>query len=55
MAELFANGLVGSILVGAVLLGAVILSIRSMIISKKKGKSLHCGCDCAHCGGHCNR
>lgn len=55
MAELFANGLVGSILVGAVLLGAVILSIRSMIISKKKGKSLQCGCDCAHCGGHCNR
>lgn len=33
--------------------GVVALIIRSMIRDKKNGKSLQCGGDCRHCGGHC--
>lgn len=43
----------GTFIVGAVLLTIVALVVRSMIKDKKKGKSLQCGTDCAHCGGHC--
>ena len=44
----------GTVLVGAVVLGVVALVIRSMVKDKKKGKSLQCGGDCSHCGGHCH-
>lgn len=40
-------------IVGLVLAGIVGLVIFSMVRDKKKGKSLQCGCDCKHCGGHC--
>lgn len=53
METIFAGGVVGSIIVGAVLLGIVAIAVRSMILDKKKGKSLQCGGDCSHCGGHC--
>ncbi len=53
METVFAGGVVGSIIVGAVLLGIVAIAVRSMILDKKKGKSLQCGGDCNHCGGHC--
>lgn len=43
----------GTILVLAVLAAAVGLVVRSMIRDKKNGKSLQCGGDCSHCGGHC--
>ena len=43
----------GTIIVFAVLAGIVALIVRSMIRSKKSGKSLHCGGDCSHCGGQC--
>ncbi len=43
----------GTVLVGAVLAGIVVLIIRSMIQDKKNGKSIQCGGDCGHCGGHC--
>jgi hypothetical protein len=43
----------GTLLVGAVLAGIVALIIRSMIQDKKAGKSVQCGGDCKHCGGHC--
>ena len=43
----------GTIIVGAIILILVALAIGSMIRDKKKGKSIHCGCDCEHCGGHC--
>ena len=33
--------------------GIIVLDARSMSQDKKAGKSLHCGCDCKHCGGHC--
>ncbi len=45
----------GTIIVGGVLLGIVALIVRSMIIAKKKGKSIQCGADCSHCGGSCGR
>lgn len=45
----------GTIIVGLVLIGIVVLIIRSMISDKKKGKSLSCGGDCKHCGGHCGQ
>lgn len=44
----------GTIIVGLLLAGAVALIIRSMVRDKKKGKSLQCGADCSHCGGHCH-
>ena len=43
----------GTIVVLAALAGIVVLVIRSMIRDKKQGKSLQCGGDCSHCGGHC--
>lgn len=44
----------GTVLVGAVVLVIVALVIRSMVKSKKQGKSIQCGGDCSHCGGHCS-
>ena len=45
----------GSIIVLIVIVGIVALIVRSMISDKKKGKSLQCGGDCKHCGGHCSQ
>ena len=44
----------GTLVVGISLLAVVALIVRSMIKDKKKGKSLQCGGDCSHCGGHCS-
>ncbi len=44
----------GTIAVGLVLLGFVGLIICNMIKAKRQGKSVQCGCDCAHCSGHCH-
>lgn len=44
----------GTIIVLAVLAGIVALVIRGMVRDKKKGKSIQCGGDCCHCGGHCH-
>lgn len=41
-------------IVGVALVIVIALIIRSMIRDKKNGKSLQCGCDCKHCGGHCH-
>lgn len=43
----------GTLIVGAAVAAIVCLIIRGMIRDKKNGKSLHCGCDCKNCGGHC--
>ncbi len=43
-----------TVMTGAVLLGVIGLIIRSMVKDKKNGKSLQCGGDCKHCGGHCS-
>ena len=45
---------VGTIVTLAIVAAAVGLAIRSMIRDKKNGKSLQCGGDCSHCGGHCH-
>lgn len=44
----------GTVIVGVVLLGIVGLAVRSMVRDKKSGKSIQCGGDCEHCGGHCH-
>lgn len=43
----------GTLIVLAVLAVAVALIVRSMVKDKKNGKSIQCGGDCRHCGGHC--
>ena len=45
------NGIIGTAIVLVVVVGIVALIIRSMIKSKKEGKSLQCGYDCAKCKG----
>ena len=45
----------GTIVTAAVLICIVGVVIRKMIHDKKNGKSLQCGCDCAHCGGCGNK
>lgn len=44
----------GTFITGVIVLALVVLAIRSMVKSKKNGKSLHCGGDCSRCGGHCH-
>lgn len=44
----------GTFVVLTILAFVVFLAIRSMIKSKKAGKSISCGGDCKHCGGHCH-
>ena len=44
----------GTLIVGIVVVGIVSFSIRSMVRDKRNGKSLQCGGDCRHCGGHCH-
>jgi hypothetical protein len=46
--------MLGTIIVGLIVAGIVALAIRSMIRDKKAGKSIQCGGDCKHCGGHCH-
>lgn len=43
----------GTIIVLGILAGVVALIVRGMIKDKKSGKSIQCGSDCKHCGGHC--
>ena len=43
----------GTVVVLAILAGVVALIVRKMIKDKKNGKSIQCGGDCSHCGGHC--
>ncbi|MCM1388693.1 MAG: FeoB-associated Cys-rich membrane protein [Bacillus sp. (in: Bacteria)] len=45
---------VGTLVTLAIVAAAVGLAVRSMIRDKKNGKSLQCGGDCSHCGGHCH-
>ncbi len=44
----------GTLVVLIVVAGLVALAVRSMINDKKNGKSIQCGGDCKHCGGHCH-
>lgn len=44
----------GTVIVLLALAGVVVLIIRSMVKDKKAGKSVQCGQNCKHCGGHCH-
>lgn len=43
----------GTVITGTILAAVIVMIIRSMVMDKKKGKSLQCGGDCSHCGRHC--
>lgn len=45
----------GTFITGLAVVIIVGLIVRNMINDKKQGKSIQCGGDCKHCGGHCNR
>lgn len=45
------NGIIGTAIVLAIVVGIVALVVRSMIKTKKAGKSLQCGMDCSKCKG----
>lgn len=44
----------GTVVTGVIVLALVVLAVRSMVKDKKNGKSIQCGGDCSHCGGHCH-
>lgn len=44
----------GTIFVGILLLVVIGFIVKGMINDKKAGKSVVCGGDCKHCGGHCS-
>lgn len=44
----------GTFVVASILLLIVGIIIASMVKDKKNGKSIQCGGDCSHCGGHCH-
>ena len=44
----------GTIFVAVLVAVIVGLIIYSMVRDKKYGKSIQCGGDCKHCGGHCH-
>ena len=44
----------GTLVVGIIVFGTAALIVRSMIRDRKNGKSIQCGGDCGHCGGHCH-
>lgn len=44
----------GTFIVLAVLSVIVFMIIKGMRRDKKNGKSIQCGGDCSHCGGHCH-
>jgi sugar phosphate permease len=46
--------IMGTIFVAALVAVIVGLIIYSMVRDKKNGKSIQCGGDCKHCGGHCH-
>ena len=48
------ESVIGTAVVATVVVILVALAFRSMIIDKKNGKSIQCGGDCKHCGGHCH-
>ncbi len=46
--------IMGTIFVAVLVVVIVGLIIYSMVRDKKNGKSIQCGGDCKHCGGHCH-
>lgn len=46
--------LMGTLVVGFIVLVMLTAAVMSMVKDKKSGKSIQCGGDCSHCGGHCH-
>jgi hypothetical protein len=44
----------GTFVVGMMVFAVVAAIIGRMMKDKKNGKSIQCGGDCSHCGGHCH-
>lgn len=44
----------GTVFVGVIVLAVVGTAVMSLVKDKKNGKSIQCGGDCKHCGGHCH-
>lgn len=44
----------GTWIVGLILIVVVVFIVRGMVRDRKQGKSIQCGGDCKHCGGHCH-
>ena len=44
----------GTILVLIILSTVIYFAVKSMVKTKKSGKSIQCGGDCRNCGGHCH-
>ncbi len=44
----------GTLVVGFIVLVMLTAAVMSMVKDKKSGKSIQCGGDCSHCGGHCH-
>lgn len=44
----------GTAIVLVVVITVISFIIKNMIKDKKAGKSVICGGDCKHCGGHCS-
>lgn len=42
----------GTLVAAILVFGIVAIGIKSMIRDKKNGKSVICGGECKHCGGH---
>lgn len=45
----------GTLIAGIVVLGIVVIAVKSLAKDKKSGKSIQCGGECKHCGGHCGK
>lgn len=43
----------GTAVVAVLVIVMTAAAVRSMVKDKKNGKSIQCGGDCKHCGGHC--
>lgn len=48
------DAIAGTFIAGAIVLVFLGFAIKSMIKDKLNGKSIQCGGDCKHCGGHCH-
>ncbi|WP_124067693.1 FeoB-associated Cys-rich membrane protein [Clostridium sp. E02] len=44
----------GTLVVFIVVTGVAAMAVRSLVKAKKSGKSIQCGGECSHCGGHCH-
>lgn len=44
----------GTFVAAVVVAGILAFAVRSLVKDVKSGRSVQCGGDCKHCGGHCH-